>query len=193
MCRRLARCSSDWFEFQKSVFLDILGFVVLDVSVGATLLLTIDWSNLVRLLKSVLGFFHPVLCFTLSLVWERLSRFRFDAFQFRTSDFGFLALKVVWERLCLVALTDRLWFEFRIPFYDFFRFRFCFLTLKLSCGSAYLPFVFISSTRESPIFISILFRLKAVWKRLFLFSLTESGSGFEIRFQLFSVLSLASS
>ena len=38
-------------------------------------------------------------------MWERLSRFSFDRFEIRRSEFGFFVLKFMWERLCRFALT----------------------------------------------------------------------------------------
>ena len=96
--------------------------------------LMFDRSSLVRALKSVLGcYFDFVFCFTLMLVRERLSRFRFDGFEFRKSAILYFILMLARERLCHVAWTN--------PLLDLFGFVFDFLTLKLSCGSD-CPFLF---------------------------------------------------
>ena len=93
-----------------------------------------------------------------------------------------LVLKLVWERLYRVALTDLFWFEFRNSFLDFFPFFFFFLALKLSCRRDYVTFVWISSRFDSTFFLFSFFRLKLFWKRLCPAVLTDSGLSFEIRF-----------
>ena len=60
--------------------------------------------------------------------------------------------KLVCERLCHVASTDWLWFEFRNPFSFFCASVFNFLMLKLSRENHCLIFVLIGSRLESPCF-----------------------------------------
>ena len=118
--KQLSRVSLDWFNFQKFVLLDIYFSDLFNIVVGATMSLMFDWSNPVRVSKSVLDSVSILfLCFTLMWVWERLFRFRFDRFELAKSDFRFSVLTLVREWLCQAELTDWLWFEYRDPFRSF--------------------------------------------------------------------------
>ena len=141
--------------------------------------------------KSMFLFYFVFL--TLKLMWERLSRFSFDGFKFRVWVWIVFYLEVsvgailspCFDWLVLVRVSKSVFKTFFVRLFIFLRWRYRVgATISLSLSLIW--------QEEAWFLYSILFRLKLVWKRQFTLDLTDSGSGFEIRFLFLSILSLAS-
>ena len=180
MLERLPRFRSDWFEFRKSVFLCIWDAFCVKVSVRVTIPRCFDWLVLVRVSKSVSFFFNSVFCFSYleAIVWERLYHFHFGLFNIRKSVisiFIFFRLKLVWERLFPLLLTD-----------SGSSFEICFLILLLGWCSFDNDYLALVSIRVLKVHISIFHffqvEVSAGATMSLTFWLIHSGSSFETGF-----------